>query len=574
MSAPCKSEWYLAMSYQVLARKWRPQTFEEVVGQKHVSQTLKNAIKQGKIAHAFLFTGERGVGKTSLARILAKALNCHSTPQPTDVPCNTCPSCVEITSGCSMDVLEIDGASNTGVDDVRILRENVRYKPARDRYKIYIIDEVHMLSKPAFNALLKTLEEPPPHTVFMFATTEPEKIPDTIISRCLRFDLKRIATQEIITQLERLLKAEQIHISKRGLFLIARAAEGSMRDAQSLLDRILAYCRDEIKDGDIEELLGRVDRSYLYKITEAIAAKNPVACLTLLNTIYESGFDLRQFYYAYLEHLRDLMVVKVTTGPVAWMDMPENELAEVVRLAQTLSIEYLQRIFRLWFAAESDINQSPLPKVALEMCLLEMIYAQQSMPIEEALKKLEVLQQNIISTSGMTGQRWQPPSKTPAPERKLESKKNPAVSGCSVSAEADESCLQEQEEKVSQKSDAAGFLEFVRQQDVPLASKLEQGTIRFQGEGEFIIELPANSFFLETIRERETENKIKRLCEEFFKKAITIRVVPVKKAPVHKESRPSDLDRKKKVHDALHNPLIQKLVETFDGKIVEIKTDI
>lgn len=559
------------MSYQVLARKWRPQTFEEVVGQKHVSQTLKNAIKQGKIAHAFLFTGERGVGKTSLARILAKALNCHSTPQPTDVPCNTCPSCVEITTGCSMDVLEIDGASNTGVDDVRILRENVRYKPARDRYKIYIIDEVHMLSKPAFNALLKTLEEPPPHTVFMFATTEPEKIPDTIISRCLRFDLKRIAIQEIIIHLERLLKAEQIHISKRGLFLIARAAEGSMRDAQSLLDRILAYCHDEIKDTDIEELLGRVDRSYLYKITEAIAAKNPVACLTIFNTVYESGFDLRQFYYAYLEHLRDLMVVKVSNGPVSWMDMPENELAEVVRLAQTLSIEHLQRIFRLWFTAESDINQSPLPKVALEMCLLEMIHAQQSIPIEEVLEKLEALQQNFIGTSAMTGQTWQPPSKAPVPELKPVAKKNPAVSGCSTSAGADESCVQEQEEKASQKSDAAGFLEFVRQRDVPLASKLEQGSIRLQGEAELIIELPA--FFLETIRERETENKIKKLCEEFFKKAMAIKVVPVKKAHLHKESRTPNLDRKKKVHDALHNPLIQKLVETFDGKIVEIKTD-
>ena len=562
------------MSYQVLARKWRPQTFEEVIGQKHVSQTLKNAIKQGKIAHAFLFSGERGVGKTSVARILAKALNCHSKPEPTEIPCNTCPSCMEITAGNSMDVLEIDGASNTGVDDVRILRENVRYKPARDRYKVYIIDEVHMLSKAAFNALLKTLEEPPPHTIFMFATTEPEKLPDTIISRCLRFDLKRIATQEIIAHLERLLKEEQIHISKRGLFLIARAAEGSMRDAQSLLDRILAYCPDAVKDADVEELLGRVDRSYLYKITAAIAAEDPEGCLTALNTIYESGFDLRQFYYAYLEHVRDLMVAKVSSGSLAWMDMPEEELKEVVRLAQTVSAEKLQRVFRLWYAAEKEINQSPLPKVALEMCLLEMIHAQQSIPIEEVLQKLDELQQKIAGAPGAHGPVWSSSAKSTAPAGKHEPAKNPAGSEYTAPAEAAEQPTNMVPEGSLGKPDESGFLAFVRQRNLPLASQLEHGTIRLQGDRELLIELTADSFFLETIKDRETGDKIKELCEEFFKKQMKVTVVPVKKAPQHTGSQPKELDRKKKVHDAMHNPLIQKIVETFEGEIVEVKTDI
>ena len=561
------------MSYQVLARKWRPQTFEEVIGQKHVSQTLKNAIRQGKIAHAFLFSGERGVGKTSIARILAKALNCHSKPEPTEIPCNTCPSCKEITAGNSMDVLEIDGASNTGVDDVRILRENVRYKPARDRYKVYIIDEVHMLSKAAFNALLKTLEEPPPHTIFMFATTEPEKLPDTIISRCLRFDLKRIATQEIIAQLERLLKDERIHISKRGLFLIARAAEGSMRDAQSLLDRILAYCPDEVKDADIEELLGRVDRSFLFKITEALTAADPEGSLAALNTIYESGFDLRQFYYAYLEHLRDLMVAKVSSGSLAWMDMPEEELKEVVRLAQTVSAENLQRIFRLWYAAENEINQSPLPKVALEMCLLEMIHAQQSIPIDEVLQKLDALQQKIASAPGAHSPVWSAPPKSAAPAGKHEPVKNSAASGYPAPAEAAEQPATLVAEGTAGKRDASGFLAFVRQRNLPLASQLEHGTMRLQGE-ELLIELPADSFFLETINDRETGNKIKELCAEFFKKQLKVTVAPVKKAQQDAGSPPKELDRKKKVHDAMHNPLIQKIVETFEGEIVEVKTDI
>ena len=561
------------MSYQVLARKWRPQTFEEVIGQKHVSQTLKNAIRQGKIAHAFLFSGERGVGKTSLARILAKALNCHSKPEPTEIPCNICPSCIEITAGNSMDVLEIDGASNTGVDDVRILRENVRYKPARDRYKVYIIDEVHMLSKAAFNALLKTLEEPPPHTIFMFATTEPEKLPDTIISRCLRFDLKRIATQEIIAQLERLLQDEQIHISKRGLFLIARAAEGSMRDAQSLLDRILAYCPDEVKDADIEELLGRVDRSFLFKITEALTAADPEGSLTALNTIYESGFDLRQFYYAYLEHLRDLMVAKVSSGSLAWMDMPEEELKQVVRLAQTVSAENLQRIFRLWYAAENEINQSPLPKVALEMCLLEMIHAQQSIPIDEVLQRLDALQQKIASAPGAHSPVWSAPPKSAAPAGKHEPVKNSAASGYPAPAEAAEQPATLVAEGTAGKRDASGFLAFVRQRNLPLASQLEHGTMRLQGE-ELLIELPADSFFLETINDRETGNKIKELCAEFFKKQLKVTVAPVKKSQQHAGAPPKELDRKKKVHDAMHNPLIQKIVETFEGEIVEVKTDI
>ena len=556
------------MSYQVLARKWRPQTFGEVIGQKHVSQTLKNAIRQGKIAHAFLFSGERGVGKTSVARILAKALNCHSKPGPTEVPCNACPSCLEITAGNSLDVLEIDGASNTGVDDVRILRENVRYKPARDRYKVYIIDEVHMLSKAAFNALLKTLEEPPPHTIFMFATTEPEKLPDTIISRCLRFDLKRIATQEIIAQLERLLKDEKIHISKRGLFLIARAAEGSMRDAQSLLDRILAYCHDEVKDADIEELLGRVDRSFLFKITEAITAEDPEGCLTALNTIYESGFDLRQFYYAYLEHLRDLMVAKVSSGNLSWLDMPEEELREVVRLAQTVSAEKLQRMFRLWYATENEINQSPLPKVALEMCLLEMIHAQQSIPVAEVLQKLDELQEKIAGAPGALGPALGSSARSTAPV------KNPAGSGYMAPAEATEPLTTVLPESSAGKRDASGFLAFVRQRNLPLASQLEHGTIRLQEDQELLIELPADSFFLETIKDRETGNKIKELCEEFFKKQLTVTVVPVRKVQQHAGPQPKELDRKKKVHDAMHNPLIQKIVETFEGEIVEVKTDV
>src|SRR4030066_1794670 len=281
------------MSYLVLARKWRPQVFEEVAGQRHITQTLQNAISQKRVAHAFLFAGARGVGKTSTARILAKALNCETGPH-TD-PCNHCNICKEITNGTSMDVIEIDGASNRGIDEIRELRENVRYNPAKSRYKIYIIDEVHMLTKEAFNALLKTLEEPPPHIIFIFATTEPQKIPATIISRCQRYDFKRVPFKEIIGSLKRILEEEKIQVSQRGLLSIAQESEGSLRDAQSLLDQVIAYAGKNIKDEDITEVLGLIDRKILNDTIEAIANRDVERCMEVIEMVYHFGYDLQHF---------------------------------------------------------------------------------------------------------------------------------------------------------------------------------------------------------------------------------------------------------------------------------------
>jgi len=267
-------------SYLVLARKWRPQLFEEVVGQQHITQTLQNAISQKRVAHAFLFTGARGVGKTSTARILAKALNCEKGPQIN--PCDQCTNCQEVTHGNSMDVIEIDGASNRGIDEIRELKENVRYTPAKSRYKIYIIDEVHMLTKEAFNALLKTLEEPPPHIIFIFATTEPHKIPATILSRCQRYDFKRIPFREVIGSLKRIVEEEKIQISQRGLLSIAQESEGSLRDAQSLLDQVIAYAGKNIRDEDIAEVLGLIDRKILNDTIEAIANRDVERCMEVI----------------------------------------------------------------------------------------------------------------------------------------------------------------------------------------------------------------------------------------------------------------------------------------------------
>ncbi|MCX5895275.1 MAG: DNA polymerase III subunit gamma/tau [Proteobacteria bacterium] len=560
------------MLYQVLARRCRPQTFADVIGQKHVTQTLTNAIQQERIAHAYLFSGERGVGKTSVARILAKALNCLQGP--TAQPCNQCPSCREITASGSIDVHEIDGASNTSVDDVRTLRENVRYLPSRDRYKIYIIDEVHMLSKPAFNALLKTLEEPPPHVIFMFATTEPEKIPDTILSRCLRFDFKRIPTKDIISHLETIVGNEHIRISSRGLFLIARASEGSMRDAQSLLDRILSYGRDEVRDEDVEELLGRVDRGFLYRITEALLSEDAQACIASLNTMYESGVDIRQFYYAYLEHLRDLMLAKVSSHPETWMDVPEEDLKEVVRLSSLATADELKRYVRVWFSLEEEINRSALPKIALEMCFLEMVTIKETLPLDEALKKLDELQKKIEGGGGTPGTAlFTPGHKPPAMVR--EEQGRGFYSTRPAAAQGSEGSTSMASAGAEGDQDACGFLDFIRQKNLPLASQLEHGKITVRANNEIIIELPADSFFLENLRDSETEKKIRSLCEEFFKRKMGITVVASEKKTIASGSEnKKDQEQKKRKQEALHNPIVQKIIDAFDGEIIDVKTDV
>jgi len=294
------------MPYEVLARKWRPQVFQDVIGQEHITQTLINAIKTDRLAHAYLFGGPRGVGKTSVARILAKAINCEKG-EP-GVPCNRCQSCAEITDGASVDVQEIDGASNRGIDEIRELRQNIKYMPSASQYRIYIIDEVHMLTLPAFNALLKTLEEPPAHVKFIFATTEAHKVPMTILSRCQRFDFKRIPVAQIIGQLEKISAEEDIEIGKSGLAMIAREAEGSMRDAESLLDQVVSFTGPKVEDRHIIEILGVIDRDVILNAVRAIIEGAPRGCLEIVDQIYNYGYDIKEFYRALMEQFRNLVV--------------------------------------------------------------------------------------------------------------------------------------------------------------------------------------------------------------------------------------------------------------------------
>src|SRR4030066_2433103 len=375
------------MSYLVLARKWRPQVFEEVAGQRHITQTLQNAISQKRVAHAFLFAGARGVGKTSTARILAKALNCETGPHTN--PCNHCNICKEITNGTSMDVIEIDGASNRGIDEIRELRENVRYTPAKSRYKIYIIDEVHMLTREAFNALLKTLEEPPPHIIFVLATTEPHKIPATILSRCQRVDFKRIPMREILGSLKKIVDEEKVQISQRALLSITQESEGSLRDAQSLLDQVISYGGREIRDEDIVEVLGLIDRKILIDTIEAIANRNPERCIEMIERVYHYGVDLQHFCRELLQYLRHLILIKVSQHPEGLMELLEEEMEILKKQADRFEFDQLNHLFNLLLKGEEEMAQSTFPRTMLEMTLIRMATFRPLLPIDDILKKLE-----------------------------------------------------------------------------------------------------------------------------------------------------------------------------------------
>src|SRR6266571_7314098 len=350
------------MEYQVSARKHRPMTFAEVTGQTHVVRTLTNALASGRTAHAYLFSGMRGVGKTTMARILAKALNCEKGPTPT--PCLTCVSCREIGAGMSFDVMEIDGASSNSVDD---MRETVRTAPAHGRYRVYIIDEVHMLSAAAFNALLKTLEEPPAHVVFVFATTEAHKIPPTILSRCQHFTFRRIPRREVVDTIKRVTAAEGITIDDRSLSALARASDGSLRDALSLLDQAVAFGGKRVEAEQLMILLGAVPHELLRGALEAILARDAAGALKALAAVQDHGCDVRQFCGELMEHVRNLLVAKIVPDAGDLIELGPDEQAEIKADAARLTVEHIQELFRVFLQAEDGIRASQYPWFVVEM---------------------------------------------------------------------------------------------------------------------------------------------------------------------------------------------------------------
>jgi DNA polymerase III subunit gamma/tau len=377
------------MSYEVLARKWRPQQFEDVVGQEHVTRTLRNAIESDRLAHAYIFVGPRGTGKTSLARIFAKALNCKNGP--TVNPCDQCDACKEIAAGTSFDVLEIDGASNNGVEQVRDLRETVKYAPTRGKYKIYIIDEVHMLSVAAFNALLKTLEEPPPHVKFLFATTEPQKVLATILSRCQRFDLRRIATPMIVERLRLIAKAENVDVAEDALLAIARGAEGGLRDAESALDQLIAFRGKKIAEEDVLSVFGLVSRRGLEEMGEHVLKGDVRALVEGVGRMDESGKDLHRLVAELSDHFRNLLICLTVKDPAAVADLVETQVEPLQAQAALTDVERLLRIMGILNEAMRDVRFALSRRTLLEISLIRCARAASTVSLDEILVQINAL---------------------------------------------------------------------------------------------------------------------------------------------------------------------------------------
>jgi DNA polymerase III subunit gamma/tau len=607
------------MSYLVLARKWRPQIFEDVIGQRATTQTLQNAISQKRVAHAFLFTGARGVGKTSTARILAKALNCEKGPQIN--PCNQCATCQEISSGNSMDVIEIDGASNRGIDEIRELRENVRYTPVKNRYKIIIIDEVHMLTREAFNALLKTLEEPPPHIIFIFATTEPHKIPSTILSRCQRYDFKRIRLREIVSALKKITEAEGVQVSPAGLLSISSASEGSMRDAQSLLDQVISYAGERIGDEDVAEALGLIDRKILYDTFEAIASRDGGRCMEIAEQVYHAGYDIQHFCYELLQHLRNLILMKVSEHPEGLVELPQEELESLKKQSGRFRFEQLNHLFNLLIRGSEEISQAAFPRTMLEMTLIRMAELSSVIPIEEILRRLEELQMGQPS-GGPKKEENPPPRKSPlgsgGPPKEAEAavkpQKRPAAAveipqGNADPEEEDDPGEWEDEEASSVSSETPvqteavrpkepdpqrareelkrgkngnlgqetwrGLLDFTRARNPILGSFLALGVLSDLSEEKIEIGFEKDSFHYERMFEKENRSQLERICADYFKKEIKVLISSFggePKANGQRNSRGTDEilvpEQRRSENGSEQSPLVQEILRLFDGRIV------
>ena len=526
------------MSYLVLARKWRPQSFADMVGQQHIARVLANAIQSGRIAHCYLFTGVRGVGKTSAARILAKALNCLEGPAP--VPCNECTRCQEINEARSIDVYEIDGASNRGIDEVRQIIENVRYQPAAARFKVYIIDEVHQVTRDAFNALLKTLEEPPPFAKFILATTEVHRLPETILSRCQRFDFRRIGVREIQERLRQIADVEGLNITDGALMLMSRAAQGSMRDAQSLLEQVLSFAEPAAEGGAVDEpllrdILGVAERRVLHEVSSAVIAGDAAECLRLVGEVATHGVDLAALSRELVEHFRNLLVVRLMDGRTEaasaagndassrrLVDLTDEEISLLREQAASVDPETLIGYYRFVVQGDEVVARSPYPRFDLEVSLVRLATLPHTVNIADAVEELQRLEQRLEEVGQVHAEK--PVVETeplhqaePTPEEESDrSVREPAHPAQKVAAES----------QGSEPSLAAWshFLEFVAGENRLLASCLQQGKVLEISAAGLRLGLE-DRFHLRYLEEKENRALLEWFVERFFKPGMIVTVV-------------------------------------------------
>lgn len=568
------------MSYLVLARKCRPQVFEDVLGQDHVTRTLQNAIRSGRVAHAYLFSGPRGVGKTSVARILAKALNCQNGPTP--IPCNQCTSCREITQGISLDVREIDGASNRGIDDIRELRENIKYLPAQGGYKIYIVDEVHMLTGEAFNALLKTLEEPPKHALFIFATTELNKVPATIFSRCQSFNFRRVSLDSIVAYLKSLAEAEQVAVEQGALRLIARQSEGSIRDSLSLLDQILSFSMEKITETQVQEILGFVDRRIVFEMGWSICGNQVKTILELVGEVYEFGYDLKQFLKDLIGHFRNLLLIRMGHDQGSLIDLPGEEISEIKGKVQEVSLEYLQDGLHFLIQSEGELRRAPQPRLALEMILLRTARLKEIISIDDLLARLDVIQDQGFPSRG------NPPAFKEQGTKKIETVKEaaPVYAKHSLPEEPKNEDLKEEVREIpppeppaepparreGESTSPEDLLEFIRSENLPLATYLAQADLTVVDDNTLEWDFKGNSFQLGLLEGNGNKRKLEKLCQNFYKRKIKVRFIS-KEPP--KDNRNGSLSREKinkvSIKEKLSHPRIKDLIDIFQADVADLK---
>jgi DNA polymerase-3 subunit gamma/tau len=570
------------MAYQVIARKWRPQTFDEVTGQEPITRTLRNAIEHQRLHHAYLFSGARGVGKTTSARLLAKALNCHKAKQPTPTPCRSddpdqCSSCREITESRSIDVQEIDAASNTGVDNVRdAIIASVGIAPARDRYKVFIIDEVHMLSGAAFNALLKTLEEPPPRVVFIMATTERHKVPETILSRCQQFEFRTIATAKILERLKLIAKSEEISIPDDALREIARTGEGSMRDAQSALDQVISFAGDKIKKEDVEMALGVAGADILKRIIDSIAENKPAEAIAAVDDIVMRGHDLRNFCRDLLAHFRDLLVTKVS-GNEELLEAAVCEPAELKRQTALFSESDLVRFFHSLAETETKLRAATQPRYQLEIGIVKLMELRGVESINDILQRLTALETNDGSSTTRT-----PSGSSGSPGKITPERPSSRSAGSSFTAAAAVSPALERPEKVEAAPPAAELSTIERvkavlegQRKMLLVTALEAAQATVLEESELCIEFaPAARHFRETLSRADNNKFVRDACREVTGRDMGVRIVVKDPAaegePLSREDE-ERLEKQRLREVAESNPVVQTMLKTFRGEIVDVR---
>lgn len=563
------------MSYIVFARKYRPMSFDNVVAQEHVTKTLQNGIKNDRIGQGYLFCGPRGTGKTTTARILAKAVNCADGPTPN--PCGKCPACVEITKGVSLDVLEIDAASNTGVDDIRTIRENVRYMPTSGHKRIYIIDEVHRLSASAFDALLKTLEEPPPHVMFIFATTEPLKVPETILSRTQRFDFKLVSIDDLAKHLKGIADKEKLDISESALRLVARKANGSVRDSLSLLDQIAAFADGAITEENVIEALGLVDKQILFDFTNSIADKDKLATLKIIKTIFENGVDSKDFVAELMEHLRILLVLATDKSASELLNISSDDLKDYLKQTEFYSVGDIIRLMKIGADMNNDLKFSGLDeRLILEMNSVKMAEIESTVKFEEVLAYLKKnpLQSAAGTTQTEKKKSFNSQSKVTFVNKSTQQPAQQPVSQADK-AESDRD-QKEYSNKINLPMLQTGWKKFLsafNKKRPMLASQLGLVQITDVSDKIIVFTYPSSCENSKQIVEKtDNINIIRESLREYYQSDISIRFTLDKNSSAADHVAEEQDDTKNRLNELVANSeRIQSLLKKVDGKIVGIK---